>query len=113
MSLLSALFRGIANLLLPILARAAEDEVFLSQDTGWGWLRKIGASSTAGQQRLRLRRGYEQPGSKAREQVPTAHTRRSSLAPSSLRFVASRIAGLLRAQCVPAPSTAGAAGEGG
>ena len=44
----------------------AEEEVFLCQETGWGWLRRIGASSTAGQQRLRLRRGYEQPTSRVR-----------------------------------------------
>lgn len=43
---------------------SAEDEVFLCQETGWGWLRKIGASASAGQQRLRLRRGYEQPASR-------------------------------------------------
>ena len=42
----------------------AEEEVWLCQETGWGWLRRIGASSTAGQQRLRLRRGYEQPTSR-------------------------------------------------
>jgi hypothetical protein len=38
--------------------------VYLCQETSWGWLKKIGASSTAGQTRLRARRGYEQPVSK-------------------------------------------------
>lgn len=42
----------------------AESEVYLCQETSWGWLKKIGASSTAGQTRLRARRGYEQPVSK-------------------------------------------------
>lgn len=42
----------------------AEDEAWLCQETGWAWLRRIGASSTAGQLRLRLRRGYEEPTSK-------------------------------------------------
>ncbi|KAL4854538.1 Phospholipase SGR2 [Chlorella vulgaris] len=44
---------------------ASESEVYLCQETSWGWLKKIGASSTAGQTRLRARRGYEQPVSKA------------------------------------------------
>ena len=42
----------------------AEGEVWLCQETGWSWLRKIGASATAGEQRMRLRRGYVEPQSK-------------------------------------------------
>lgn len=42
----------------------AESEAWLCQDTSWGWLRRIGAAPTAGQQRLRMRRGYEPPATK-------------------------------------------------
>ena len=45
--------------------RAAGEEMWLCQDTSWGWLRKVGVSATAGQSRLRLRRGYEPPATKA------------------------------------------------
>lgn len=40
--------------------------MWLCQETGWGWLRKVGVSATAGETRLRLRRGYEEPTSKVR-----------------------------------------------
>lgn len=45
-------------------ALRTEEEMWLCQETGWGWLRKVGVSATAGQTRLRLRRGYEQPATK-------------------------------------------------
>lgn len=51
----------------------AEDEAWLCQETGWAWLRRIGASSTAGQSRLRLRRGYEEPASKVGRRYLFAH----------------------------------------
>lgn len=40
--------------------------MWLCQETGWAWLRKVGVSASAGESRLRLRRGYEQPASKVR-----------------------------------------------
>ena len=42
-----------------------ESDIYLCKETSWSWLRKIGASSSAGEQRLRLRRGYEPPVTKA------------------------------------------------
>lgn len=43
--------------------------MWLCQETGWGWLRKVGVSATAGETRLRLRRGYEEPTSKVRRET--------------------------------------------
>eukprot|EP00887_Chlorella_sp_A99_P003527 scaffold7.g3527.t1 len=44
---------------------ASPEEIYLAQETSFAWLRKIGASASAGESRLRLRRGYVQPEAKA------------------------------------------------